>query len=61
MTTESDEHTKAYIAALEREARSQHADHAAIDAELERLGVDASTPHERAQKRPRSKSQTQKR
>jgi hypothetical protein len=57
MTVQSDEHTRAYIAALERERRSPTADHAAIDAELARV-TDARSPRERAERRPRTKPQT---
>jgi hypothetical protein len=52
----TDEQRKAYIAALERERRSQTADHAAIDAELERLNPQPA--RKRAEMRPRAKAQT---
>lgn len=58
MSGESDEQTETYIASLIEERRAERSDHAAIDAELRRLGVNSDGPREKAQKRPRAKAQT---
>jgi hypothetical protein len=58
---QTDEQTKAYIAALLEEKRTHPERAKDIDKELRRVGHEADTPVKRAEKRPASAASKEKR